>query len=149
MTGGSGKRTAVPLPRDPAMTEVALLPEKRVVELDRAVERALRSSLKAALNDLELVGETLVCSHVAFEKSAGFCRLCGCHNCSLAFPHFSGSEEPLNDHEKSFLDHFQKSRHVDQGRLTSCDGHDILSELAVDFRHLWKSISNVNQSVHI
>lgn len=43
MIGGSGKRTAVPFPREPAMTEVALLPEKSVDEVVAAVERALRS----------------------------------------------------------------------------------------------------------
>lgn len=47
MTGGSGESTAVPLPRDPIMTDVALLPEKRVVEPVRAVEGELKSVLVA------------------------------------------------------------------------------------------------------
>ena len=39
----------------------------------------------------------------------GFCRLWGCHICSLAFPHFPGLEEPLMDHEISSLHHFRKA----------------------------------------
>ena len=107
MTGGSGKSTAVPLPREPAMTDVALLPEKSVVEFERVVELALKSWL-VATDDLGLISEGLLCPGVASGLLAGFCRLCSCHICSLAFPHFPGSEEPLMDHEKSFLDHCKK-----------------------------------------
>ena len=103
MTGGSGKRTAVPLPRDPTMTDVALLPENKVLELEKAEERLLRFLLSAVdvllpENDIGLDIERLLCVGVTPEDSAGFCKLCNCHICKVAFPDFSDLLEPLMDH---------------------------------------------------
>lgn len=45
ITGGSGNRTAVPLPRDPATVEVVLLPENIVAVLETLIERPRGSQL--------------------------------------------------------------------------------------------------------
>ena len=58
-----------------------------------------------ATDGFGLVSEGLLCSGVVFD---GFCRLCACHICNLAFPHFPGSDEPLMDHVNSSLDQFRK-----------------------------------------
>lgn len=56
MTGGSGKRTAVPLPRVPTAIEVALLPESNVFALERFEQRLVESlpwDLEALLSDID------------------------------------------------------------------------------------------------
>lgn len=111
MTGGSGVFTAVPLPRLPTMTEVALLPENSVVDVERAVERRLGLLLPAndvllPEKDLGLVIEALLCiglRGIVSDGSVGTGRLCGCHICSMALPVLCGLSEPLMAHATLFL----------------------------------------------
>ena len=111
-TGGSGVLTAVPLPRLPTMTEVALLPEKSVLAVVKLVERRLRFVLPAndarlPENDLGLIAVALLGTGLngnGSGGSVGLCRLCGCHIWRTAFPVLCGlSNEPLIAHEMSFL----------------------------------------------
>ena len=115
MTGGSGVLTAVPLPRLPTIMDVALLPERRVVEVERAVERWLGLLLPAKdcqlpENDLGVVTERLLrvgLSGTTSEGSVETGKLCGCHICSMALPVFSGLVEPLKDQDTLLLFGYQ------------------------------------------
>ena len=104
MTGGSGRWTAVPFERDPIITDVALLPEKVLVGLESAVDRRLLRLLSLLVvnplleKDLGLVAKESGCVTVVEGVSEpGVCNCCGCHICSIAFPHFPGFCEPLMD----------------------------------------------------
>lgn len=126
MTGGSGVLIAVPLPRLPTMTEVALLPEKSVVEVERAVERRLRLALPATdallpLNDRGLVTEALLCIGLRGSvpgASVGTGRLCGCHICNMPLPVLCGFAEPLMAQETFFLSDHQTAEGARTNRRT-------------------------------
>lgn len=126
MTGGSGVLIAVPLPRLPTMIEVALLPEKSVVEVERVVERRLGLALPTKdallpLNDRGLVTEALLCIGLRGSVpggSVGTGRLCGCHICNVPLPVLCGFFEPLMAHETFFLSYHQMEEEVRTGRRT-------------------------------
>lgn len=126
ITGGSGVLIAVPLPRFPTMIEVALLPEKSVVEVERAVERRLGLALPAKdallpLNDLGLVTEALLCIGLRGCVPGGSVetgRLCGCHICSMPSPVLCGLSEPLMAQETFFLADHQIEEEVRTERRT-------------------------------
>ena len=103
ITGGSGWRSAVPLPRDPSITEVALLPENKVVVLVKAEERLLIFRLPVA-DDVGLLNDGFLGVGVAVDDSDDVCKVCSCHNCSIAFPDFSLLSDPLID-QSTFLLH--------------------------------------------
>lgn len=165
MTGGSGVLIAVPLPRLPTMIEVALLPEKRVVEVEKAVERRLRLALSAKdallpLNDRGLVTEALLCIGLRGSVpggSVGTGRLCGCHICNMPLPDLCGLDEPIMSQETFFLSYHQMEEEVRTGRRTFDGGHDIRLRLAVGFGRLenlcqyscnWRNLSGVPSALH-
>ena len=111
ITGGSGWRSAVPLPRDPSITEVALLPENKVVEPVKADDRLLIFWLPVAI-DVGLLNDGFVGVGVSLDD----CRVCSCHSCSIAFPDFSPFSDPLIDHETFLLYGFQPIRSANRGR---------------------------------
>lgn len=112
MTGGSGVLIAVPLPLKPNITDVALLPDRSVGEVEAIFERAVQASLPAVdcvlwEKDLGLVVGKLLCAGlvgVALEGGVvGTARLCNCHICRVAAPDFSGFSELLMAQETFFL----------------------------------------------
>lgn len=104
MTGGSGVLTAMPVPLEPDITDVALLPDNSVGEVEAVVERVVQALLPAVdvllwEKDLGLVVGKQACAGLAGVALEGWVvgtvKLCSCHICRTAAPDFSGFCEPL------------------------------------------------------
>ena len=82
------------------MTEVALLPENKVVVPVKAEERLLIFRLSVA-DDVGLPNDGFIGIGLALDDSDDV-NVCSCHNWSTAFPDFSDLSDPLID-QHTFL----------------------------------------------